>query len=68
MKKITKFHIGTGLLYLVAQIIIGLVFYLVLQWELVETLISSIVNGVIFLVIWTAAAKANIKNKKRANE
>jgi len=64
MKKITKFHIGTGLLYLAAQIILGFTFFLVFQWELVETFITSIVNRLIFLIIWIASLKVKLENNK----
>ena len=64
MEQITKFYIGTGLLYVIAQIILGLLFCLVFRWRLVDTLIIFIVNGVIFLVIWITMLKITIDNNK----
>lgn len=68
MEQITKFYIGTGLLYVVAQIILGLLFCLVFRWKLMDTLIIFILNGVIFLVIWIAMLKITIDNNKESKK
>jgi len=68
MMKKKKIFVVTGLLYLVVQVIMGLIFHLIFQWTLLDSFISSISNGAIFFIIWMATAKLIIKEKKKEKE
>jgi hypothetical protein len=61
MKKLMRRFVGTGILYLIVQVIVGIILSLVFKWELIEVLASSIINGIIFIVIWIATGKLIIE-------
>lgn len=60
--------VGTGILYLIVQVIVGIILSLVFKWEFIEILASSIINGIIFIVIWIATGKLIIEKDKVKEE
>jgi len=63
MKKNKKIPVMVGLVSLPTAIIMGLVFYLILERDLLEGLIFSISFGLIFSITWMVMA--TIKNRKK---
>ena len=68
MKKLMRRFVGTGILYLIVQVIVGIILSLVFKWEFIEVLASSIINGIIFIVIWIATGKLIIEKDKGKEE
>ena len=68
MKKLMRRFVGTGILYLIVQVIVGIILSLVFKWEFIEILASSIINGIIFIVIWIATGKLIIEKDKVKEE
>jgi len=63
-----RIYIIFGLVGFLAFIILGFIFQLICQWDIVETFIYSIPNGIIFLVIWIAGIKAVGKQDSEKEE
>ena len=56
MKKYKKVNIMVGLVGLPTAIILGLIFDLILERDLLEGLIFSISFGLVFVITWMVAA------------